>query len=70
MKNDRAKFGRNLEAVRKKREVTQAALAHDLGITLAHYFYLKTGRRAPSFELITRARRILKCGYVDLFKGL
>jgi len=70
MKNDKAVFGRNLEAVRKRRGITQAALAKDLGITLAHYFYIKTGRRAPSFELILRARRILKCPYTELFRRL
>ena len=63
-------FGKNLERIRTRRGMTQAALADKLGITLAHYFYIRSGKRAPSFEVIIKAQKSLKCPYGDLFKGL
>ena len=63
-------FGRNLEALRKKRGLTQARLAEALDISLPHYFYLHTGKRAPSWLLLLKIRQVLKCKLSALLKGV
>jgi transcriptional regulator with XRE-family HTH domain len=63
-------FGKNLEALRKKRGITQARLSEALGISLPHYYYLRSGKRAPSWALLLKIRQVLKCKLSDLTKGV
>jgi transcriptional regulator with XRE-family HTH domain len=67
---EQAVFGRNLKALRKKRGLTQAKLAEMLGVSTVYIYYLEAARKSPSFELIIRIHRVLKCSHTDLYKGL
>ncbi len=53
------RFGEALREVRKKKGLTQEALAHKAGITMAYVGQLERGLKSPSLWTIHRLCRIL-----------
>ena len=50
-------FGRNVKALRRERQWTQAALAERLGVTDRYVSFIETGRKAnPTLDTLCKLR--------------
>jgi len=56
-----SQFGERLRELRKRRNLTQAALAGKLGVVTLTVSAWETGRRAPTLEHIGKLCRVLSC---------
>ena len=62
-------IGRNIQSVRKQRNLTQQNVADRLGITLLHYGRLERGERKPSLEHLVSIGCILHTPYFIFLYG-
>lgn len=55
-----------LEELRKKRGLTQEALASKVGVTQGHISGLENGTYTPSFDLLIKLAQVLECSLDEL----
>lgn len=70
MANLKQTFGRRLKALREKEGRTQESLGEAVGVDYKHIGAIERGLRAPSFDLIERLAKVLKCPWHDFFLPL
>lgn len=64
------KLGRNIARLRYARKLTQEKMAERVDIHDRHYQKIEGGEVCPSFPIINRIRKALKCSWEDLFNGI
>jgi transcriptional regulator with XRE-family HTH domain len=61
-------FSRNLQALRKKKQLTQEELAGRAGISVAYVSMLERGQRTPPLETIDLLAKALKVPALDMLE--
>ncbi|MBI2461074.1 MAG: helix-turn-helix transcriptional regulator [Candidatus Rokubacteria bacterium] len=59
-------LGKRLKVLRRRRGMTQAALAHRAGLSLGYLARLELGRHDPSLTTLRKLARALKMTVADL----
>lgn len=62
-------LGKNIVSIRKKRGLTQRALAEKLLISSDAMVCIEKGRNAPKMSRVQEIADILECSVVELFKS-
>lgn len=61
-------FGRNVRRVRKERDLSQEALADEVGLAVTYVGQIERGTRNPTLEIVERLARALKVKPLDLLQ--
>lgn len=61
------KIADNIRRIRKDRNITQEALAHEAGLNRAYIGYIERGERKPSVETLEKIAKALKVRVFELF---
>jgi transcriptional regulator with XRE-family HTH domain len=61
-------FGRNVRRVRKERDLSQEALADEVGLAVTYVGQIERGSRNPTLEIVERLARALKVKPLDLLQ--
>jgi len=61
------KIASNIREIRKDRNITQEALAHEAGLNRAYIGYIERGERKPSVETLEKIANSLKINIHELF---
>ena len=59
-------LGKKVQRQRKKRELSQEAVAHKVGISRAYMGYIEQGRNLPSMGVLQKIAKALKIKLKDL----
>ena len=65
----RARFGRNVAALRGRRALTQERLAEKVGASARYIQSVEAGDYFPSLPTLVRLRLALRCRWDELFDG-
>lgn len=60
-------LGKKVQKLRQEQNLTQAELAHQLGISRVYMGYIEQGRESPSLKLLMKISRKFKMRVEDLF---
>ena len=61
-------FGRNVRRIRKERDLSQEALADEVGLAVTYVGQIERGIRNPTLEIVERLARALKVKPLDLLQ--
>lgn len=61
-------FGRNVRRFRKERDLSQEALADEVGLAVTYVGQIERGIRNPTLEIVERLARVLKVKPLDLLQ--
>ena len=61
-------FGKNVRRVRKERDLSQEALADEVGLAVTYVGQIERGIRNPTLEIVERLARALKVKSLDLLQ--
>lgn len=61
-------FGKNLRRVRKERDLSQEALADEVGLAVTYVGQIERGIRNPTLGIVERLARALKVKPLDLLQ--
>jgi len=64
----RARVGRNLQRLRRERDLTQEELAHKAGIHQTYLSGVEGGKRNPSIGVLERITKALGADIAELFE--
>lgn len=65
-KDKKIALGRNIQKIRKEKDLTQEQLAEKLGITLTYMGYFEIGHRVPNLKMLSKIADILGVKVKDL----
>lgn len=65
----RRRLGRNVAALRARRDLTQEALAERVGVSPRYIQNVEAGENFPSLPTLGRLRAALRCDWNALFAG-
>lgn len=65
----RKRLGKNTAALRKRRDLTQEALAEKVGVSARYIQNVEAGENFPSLPTLVRLRAALHCDWNQLFAG-
>ncbi len=66
----RVRLGKNVAALRGRRDMTQEELAEKIGVSARYVQNVEAGDNFPSLPTLVHLRDALCCGWQDLFAGL
>ena len=61
-------FGKNVRRVRKERDLSQEALADEVGLAVTYVGQIERGTRNPTLEIVERLARALRVKPLDLLQ--
>jgi transcriptional regulator with XRE-family HTH domain len=61
-------LGRNVRRARKERDLSQEALADEVGLAVTYVGQIERGMRNPTLEIVERLARALKVKPLDLLQ--
>ena len=65
----RTRLGKNMVALRVRRDLTQEALAEKVGVSARYIQNIEAGEYFPSLPALVRLRAALRCDWNELFAG-
>jgi DNA-binding XRE family transcriptional regulator len=65
----RARFGKNIAALRTRRDLTQEKLAEKMGVSARYVQSLEAGEYFPSLPILVNLRAALRCHWEEIFDG-
>ena len=68
MKNESARFGRNLKRIREARGITQGDIVRALGVGRGFISNIENGKANPTLSTIARIARALDVSTAELLK--
>lgn len=67
MGNNQIFLGQRIKEIRKKRQISQEALAEKIGISPKHLSKIEVGNSFPSLQTLEKISEILDCELKDFF---
>lgn len=61
-------FGRNVRRVRKERDLSQEALADEVGLAVTYVGQIERGLRNPTLKVVENIARVLRVKPLDLLQ--
>ena len=65
----RTRFGKNIAALRARRDLTQEKLAEKIGVSARYLQSVEAGEYFPSLTTLARLKSVLRCGWEEFFAG-
>jgi DNA-binding XRE family transcriptional regulator len=65
----RKRLGKNVAALRARRDLTQEGLAEKVGVSARYIQNVEAGENFPSLPTLVRLRAVLRCDWNELFAG-
>lgn len=65
----RKRLGKNVAALRARRDLTQEKLAEKVGVSARYVQNVEAGDNFPSLPMLVRLRAALRCDWNELFAG-
>lgn len=65
----RTRLGKNVAALRARRDLTQEKLAEKVGVSARYIQNVEAGEYFPSLPKLVRLRATLRCDWNELFAG-
>ena len=65
----RTRFGKNVAALRGRRNLTQEKLAEKAGVSARYVQSIEAGEYLPSLPTLARLKAFLRCSWNELFEG-
>ena len=65
----RTRLGKNVAALRARRDLTQERLAEKVGVSARYVQNVEAGENFPSLPTLVRLRATLRCDWDELFAG-
>jgi transcriptional regulator with XRE-family HTH domain len=65
----RTRFGKNIAALRARRNLTQEKLAEKAGASARYIQSVEAGEYFPSLSTLVRLKSVLRCDWGELFAG-
>jgi len=65
----RKRLGKNVAALRARRDLTQEGLAEKVGVSARYIQNVEAGDNFPSLPTLVRLHAVLRCDWNDLFAG-
>jgi transcriptional regulator with XRE-family HTH domain len=66
----RTQLGKNLAAMRCRRDLTQEKLAEKSGVSARYVQSVEAGEYFPSLPTLVRLKNALRCNWAEFFVGL